>query len=377
MLKLRILQVVPELNAGGVERGTIEVAKYLIAHNHQAFVCSHGGSMVEKLEKLGATHIQLPVHSKNPLRMLLNVFALKNLIRKHDIQIVHARSRAPAWSSWLAAKLLVGCSFVTTFHGTYNATNPLKRFYNSIMLKGDKVIAISNFIKKHIETRYHFVSEDIVVIHRGVDLDYFNKKAISDKRMKEMLHTLSVKLTGKVILLPARFARWKGHIFLLNALRYLEKHKFTCILVGDASERHYDYQREIEGLIAEYKLKNKVYICPAVTDMPALYSLADIVVSPSQEPEAFGRTITEAQAMENIVIATNIGAPLETIIDGKTGFLVEYNNPSHLSEVLDKVLTMKEQDIKKITSAASKHVKKSFSLESMCSATISVYKSVV
>lgn len=376
MLKLRVLQVVPELNSGGVERGTVEVAKSLIAHNHQAFVCSYGGSMVDKLEKLGAIHIKLPVHSKNPLRMLLNVFALKNIIRDHDIQIVHVRSRAPAWSGYLAAKL-AGCAFVTTFHGTYNASNPVKRFYNSIMLKGDKVIAISHFIKKHIETRYHFVSEDIVVIHRGVDLDYFNSKVVDDKRIKEMLETLAVKLVGKIILLPARFARWKGHIFLLNALRYLEKHKFTCILVGDTSERHYDYKKEIEGLIAEYKLKNKVYICPAVTDMPSLYALADIVVSPSQEPEAFGRTITEAQAMEKIVIATNIGAPLETIIDAKTGFLVEYNNPSHLSEVLDKVLNMNVKDIKKIAAAASKHVKKTFSLESMCKETIAVYKSVV
>jgi glycosyltransferase involved in cell wall biosynthesis len=376
MHRLKVLQILPELKSGGVERGTLEIASALVRAGHSAFVCSAGGPMVTELEALGARHLLLHSNSKNPLRMFANIFALRKLIQENNIQIIHARSRAPAWSAFFAAKM-TGIAFVTTFHGTYNATNLLKIYYNSIMLKGDKVIAVSNYIKKHIETKYHFLSDKLTVVPRGVDLDYFCPDAVSEDRKKKMQKHLGVKLAGKVILLPARFARWKGHIYLLNALQYLRGKSFTCLLVGDVSDRHHEYKLEIEKLIEEYNLKNKVHIIPAVSDMPALYSLADIVISASQEPEAFGRTVTEAQAMKKIVIATNIGAPLETIVDGKTGYLVDYNNPSSLSDTLNELLDKSEKELKTMQQSARKNVEHSFSLQTMCDKTIAVYNELV
>lgn len=371
--KLSILQVLPELESGGVERGAVDVAKATIESGNKSFVCSNGGKLVERLEKLGAKHFKLPVHSKNPITMILNVFRIKKIIQENNIDILHARSRAPAWSCYFAAKL-TKVKFVTTFHGAYESSHTLKRLYNSVMLKSDKIIAVSNFILKHIETRYRKSSENIEVIHRGVDLDSFSSSAVTKARINEMKKSLGVELKGTVIIFPARVTRIKGHLFFLNALKYLKKRNLTCIIVGNVSEKHIEYLQEIEDTIKNYGLAEKVFIRPAVTDMPALYSISDIVVSTSSTPEAFGRIIIEAQAMDKIIIASRLGAPVEIIDDGVTGFLVSHTDPSEMLDVLQKVMDMSDQEKQKIIKAAKARLIKEFSLKQMCDKTIALYK---
>lgn len=375
MLKvLNILQVLPELNSGGVERGTVDIAKAILDEGFKSYVCSSGGVMVKELEKLGVTHIEYPLHSKNPITMLINVIRLVSIIKQHKIDIIHARSRAPAWCCWLASAL-TKCHFVTTFHGTYNIGHALKLFYNSVMTKGEKVIAVSNFIKKHIVIRYHCHKDKIVVINRGVDFSYFNKDKLTKARIAKMKASIDCELKGTVLLIPARFTRWKGQLYVMDALKYL-KGDFTCLMVGTQPAKHHEYYKELEKRIREYKLTDKVFLRSVVKDMPALYSLSDVVISPSIEPEAFGRTITEAQAMEKLVVATNLGAPMETISNGKTGFLVSHTDPTELVVTLEKIMKMDLPKRNKITQAAYQSAKTSYSLEHMCEETIKVYRSL-
>lgn len=370
---LNILQVLPELNSGGVERGTVDIAKAIVEEGFNSYVCSSGGALVEELAK-GVTHIDLPVHSKNPITMVLNIFRLVNVIKEYNIDIVHARSRAPAWSAWLASKI-TKCHFLTTFHGTYNIGHALKLFYNSVMIKGEMIIAVSNYIKKHIVIRYHCTKSKIIVINRGVDIDYFNKEKVSKSRIAKVKSFLDAELRGTILLIPARYTRWKGQLYVLDALKYI-KDEFTCIMVGSQPAKHYDYFKELERKIKDYNLTGRVILRSNVADMPALYSLCDIVISPSIEPEAFGRTITEAQSMEKLVIATNIGAPAETIINGKTGFLVSHTDPTELVDCLESVMKMDDDKKAKLIKAAYQNVKKHYSLENMCSETIKVYKNL-
>jgi glycosyltransferase involved in cell wall biosynthesis len=376
MAEPRVLQVLPELNQGGVERGTIDIANALVDAGYSTFVCSFGGKLVSELEKLNVTHIKLPVHSKNPITIIKNIFKLKDIIKQNEINIVHARSRAPAWSSYFAC-WLTGCNFVTTFHGAYGAEHSLKRFYNSVMLRGKRVIAISNFILKHIETRYRCNTDRISVIHRGVDLKYFDPELVDKKRVNDVKKILNVPLNGKIILMPARVTRLKGHLYMLEALKYLKDQDFTFLIVGTTTDKHYEYKKEIERTIIAYGLKDKVSIHSAITDVPALYSLCDIVVCPTITAEAFGRTITEAQAMEKLIVATRIGAPVEIIEDGKTGFLVSPQDPSDMTDLLKKLFKLDAKTQDKIIKSAKLKVQKEFSLHKMCSETLNIYKEVL
>lgn len=372
---LKILQVLPSLKSGGVERGTLEISDAIISAGYKSFVCSAGGQLVKSLEDHGAKHIALPVDSKNPLIMIYNVLKLKKIIEDNDISVIHARSRAPAWSCYFAAKL-AGIPFVTTFHGTYNIQNAIKLWYNSIMLKGDAVIAVSNYIKKHIETRYHFFSENLHVIHRGADLKYFNPKLVNAARVLKIREAMDLAEShqSKVIILPARFARWKGHKFLIEALNNIKKLDFKCFLVGDLSNDLSGYVREIKLLIKEHKLEDKVFLKDLISDMPALYSISDIVVSASQEPEAFGRTISEAQAMKCIVITTNLGAPQEMVEDGVNGFVASYKNSAELADAIKKALNLDEKTKASILEAAQKKVIKDYSVEKMSASTLQIYE---
>ncbi len=376
MLEPRVMQILPELNQGGVERGTVDMAKALIHAGYPAFVCSNGGKLVADLEAFHVSHFKLPVHSKNPIKIIRNIFRIKQLVQQHDINIVHARSRAPAWSAYFAC-LLTDCNFVTTFHGAYGAEHSLKRFYNSVLLKGKRVIAVSHFIYKHIETRYRKSMERVKVIHRGADLDYFNPSKVTEERIESIKKIIGVPLKGKVILMPARITRPKGHLYMLEALKYLTKEDFTFLIVGITSDKNFEYKKEIERTVIAYGLKDKVHIVPAVSDMPALYKIADIVVSPRITPEAFGRTITEAQAMDKLVIATRIGAPVEIIEDSITGFLASPNDPSDMTDTLKKVLKLNSKETKKIIEKAREKVVSTFSLEKMCSETIKTYHEVL
>jgi glycosyltransferase involved in cell wall biosynthesis len=378
-MDIKVLQVLPELESGGgVERGVIEIASFLNNEGIDVLVASNGGKLVEKLKDENITHFKLPLNSKNPFKILLNALRLKKIILENDINIVHARSRAPAWSAYLSC-LLTKAKFVTTFHGTYDTSNPLKRFYNSIMLRGSKVIAVSNYIKKHIETRYHYISDDIVVIPRCADLEYFNKGKVSAKRVQALLKELDFTQAkdSKIVLMPARFSRHKGHEYFINALNLIKKENFQAIIIGKCSINHLSYKGEIQAAIDKHKLTDKVKILEATSDMPALYSIADAVVVPSQLPEPFGRVTTESFAMEVPVIATRVGASPEIIENNVDGFLTSVNDCSELAEKLKYLFHLKPTERSKITAAALKKVKDQFSLEKMCQSTVEVYKSIL
>lgn len=378
MAKLTVLQVIPDFNSGGVERGTLEIAAYLAKKSHNAIICSNGGALVSKAKELGIKHIKLPVNSKNPLKIFMNAYKLYKIIKDQHVDILHVRSRAPAWSSWIAC-LMSGCKFVTTFHGAYSSSHPIKRFYNAIMLKGDKVIAISNFIKKHIETRYHYKSENLVTINRGVDLEEFSIKNVSPDSVKALKKAINLDLKKgeKLIVLPSRFTRLKGHIYLLKALHYMRSKDFKCLIIGKVTDAQLEYVSEIEDAIKEYGLESKVILHKEPTDdMRTLYSIADVVVSSSLEPEGFGRTVIEAQAMETIIVSTNIGAPKDLIEDGKSGFLAPSHDHTTFAEVLDKALSLSASERVAIIKYAHGIVVKQYSLEHMCKETLKVYQSL-
>jgi len=370
-----ILQVLPELNAGGVERGTIELAKALQISDFTPLVASAGGNMVKQLTSAHVEHITLPLASKNPFTIWKNGKRLAKVIKEKNVDIIHARSRAPAWSCYFAAKK-TGCKFITTFHGVYSRGSELKNDYNSIMTKGAHVIAISEFIEKHIKKYYGVKANNITVIHRGADLAQFDRKLVPERRILQMDKALRIEHDKPIILLPGRITRWKGHEFLIDALSKIDKYSFRCLIVGDLN-KHPKYVQQLDKKIENAGLSSIVRIVHNVTDMPALYSLVDIVVSASLRPEAFGRISIEAQAMERMTVATNHGGSCETIIDGKTGWLVEPGDADGLAKILEKLLKISPRRRKTITSAAKEHVKNNFSLESMTKATIELYKKLL
>ena len=314
---LNVMQVLPSLVSGGVETGTIDIARALVKAGHRALVVSAGGAMVPRLDEVGAKHITLPVHSKNPFVIWQNARTLKQLIREESIDILHARSRAPAWSCYWATKS-TKASFVTTFHGTYGHHGRLKRWYNSIMLRSDMTIAVSNFIAEHIKSTYShllkkFKQENTIkVIHRGIDIRKYDPETVSAERTHQLRKHWDVPEDNLIIMLPGRLTRWKGQTILIEALANIQQDNLICLLVGDNKGKD-RYVSELENLILSHKLHNTVKLVGGCTDMPAAYSLADIVVSASTEPEAFGRVACEAQAMECLVIATKHGGSLETI----------------------------------------------------------------
>lgn len=377
MTGLRIMQVLPDFDSGGVERATHEIAAYLKKSGIDNIVCSSGGALVSELKKDGIRHITSTMNSKNIFVMLKNIYSIARLIKTNEIDIVHARSRAPAWSCYFAC-MVMRCKFVTTFHAAYSATHPLKRFYNSIMLKGDKVIAISNYIRKHIETRYRFTSNKLEVIDEGVDLNYFNPKKINADRLQLLNEVLDLNLKGeKLIILPARFTRLKGHLYLLKALKYVNYSHYKCLIIGKASDDKASYLKEIDQAIKAAKLTDKVIVIKQpFNDMPALYSIADIMISASTEPEGFGKTIIEAQAMNCMVISTNIGAPFDLIEDGKSGFLVPTSDAATFAESIDHALNLAPAQRKKIVDYAAKIVKLKYSLEVMCQKTLAIYQNL-
>ncbi len=369
-----ILQVLPALVSGGVERGTIDIAKTIKEAGYESLVVSSGGPMVGQLAIAGIKHINLPLKSKNPLVILLNSWRLKRIIKKYSVDIVHARSRAPAWSAYLATRKNPKCHFITTWHGVYSFKSKMKNCYNKVMAKGEKVIAVSDFIKEHIVDNYEVNPDKIKVIHRGVDLKKFTKEKVNTERLSLVAGYLFMDHDRPVILLPARITQWKGHLFLLDALALIKDLPFFCLFVGKA-DAHNNYNKKIREKIAELELEKQVLISDQLSDMPALYSLSDIVVSASIRPEAFGRVVTEAQAMERLVVATKHGGACETVIDKKTGFLVEPDNIEEMAKVLRKMLEIAPEERAKIVAAARENIVKNFSLEKMQKETLEVYGS--
>ncbi|AFB21245.1 glycosyltransferase family 4 protein [Rickettsia canadensis] len=374
--KYTILQVVPALVSGGVERGTIEVAKYLKIFGHTPIIISAGGTLVKELDKEDILHIQMNSSSKNPFVILNNARLIAEIIKKYNVDIVHTRSRAPAWSSYLATKW-TNAKFLTTFHGVYNIPNSFKKYYNSIMLKGEKVIAVSNFVKQHLLENYKVDEGTIVVIDRGVNCDYFDPANLTPEKLKKCRDKYDAPSNLPIILMPSRMTSWKGHLVLVEALSKLKHRDFYCLMVGDIS-RHPSFTNRVKELIANLKLQNKIQIFGNDSDIINLYGISDIIVSPSIEPEAFGRTIIEGQAMQKLVIATNIGGAVETINNNITGFHVEHNNADALSQKIDYCFSILGTDTaKKIQEAARYTVINNFSLDLMLRKNLEVYKAIL
>ena len=366
-----VLQVLPHLNSGGLVSGAVEISEALQKTGMNSFVASAGGRREREITKAGGKVINFSLGSKNPIIMLLNVYKLSRIIKKYKINIIHARSRAPAWSAYFAAKKM-GIPFVTTFHGTYSIQNKLKKKYNSIMVKSDRVIAISRFINNHILSNYNIDKDKIVTIHRGINIERFNYLKVADERLISLLNIFNIPEDSFVVLLPGRITRWKGHILLIEAIFKLQRSDIICLFVGDSQGRN-KYYAELEKTLDKFKLKNNFRIIPNQSDMATIYKLADVVVSSSLDPEAFGRVIVEAQAMGRPTISANHGGGSEIIIDGLTGWLFKPGDADDLSDKINKALSLNKDNRDKLAINAIKRAKLNFNNEMMCVKTLQVY----
>ncbi|MBV9063585.1 MAG: glycosyltransferase family 4 protein, partial [Alphaproteobacteria bacterium] len=344
--KPAILQVIPALDAGGAERTTIDIARALSGRGFRALVATSGGRMVSLLESTGAELVPLPLNSKAPHTLLQNAHRLAKTIRRKQVNLIHARSRAPAWSGLLAARA-THIPFVTTYHGIYNASNALKRLYNSVMVRSDAVVANSQWTADHIVREHRIAAERIAVIHRGVDLEEFDPAGVSPERIDRMRSAWDVPPGHTVVLLPGRLTRWKGQLLFIEALAQLEREHLlgdiTALLVGDAQGRD-QYVAEVRRAIARNGLQTTIKIVPHVEDMPAAYLVSDIVVSASIDPEAFGRVAAEAGAMGRAVIATDHGGAREVVLPERSGLLVRPGDPFALARALHRWVALDEKE---------------------------------
>lgn len=363
-----VLQVLPSLVAGGVERGTLEIAEAIIAAGGRALVASAGGPLVGPLERLGATHITLPLRTKSPWGILRNAGALARLARAEGVGIIHARSRAPAWSAMLAARR-TGAHFVTTYHGTYNEGVPGKRLYNSVMARGERVIAISHFIAGHLRARHGTDPARIRIIPRGVDARRFDPALVPPARLAALRAGWRLPEGRPVVMLPGRLTRWKGQGVLLEAMARLPGDA-VAVLVGDGPR----YRRVLEAEAARLGLGERLRFAGHVEDMPAALMLADLVLHCSVEPEAFGRTVIEAQAMARPVIAADLGGPRETVVQGETGWRVAPGDPAALAAAIAQALGLPPAARAAIGEAARAHVLAHYTTAAMQQATLAVYR---
>ena len=331
--------------------------------------------MVHDLDRAGVHHINMPVNTKNPLRMYMNVTKLISIIRDFNVDIVHARSRAPAWSCYKACNA-TKAHFMTTFHGTYNITSALKRHYNSIMTRGELAIAISRFISDHMKHEYQVKPERIRLIYRGVDIESYNPSAVPAGRIVQLAEKWRLSDGVPVIMLPGRLTRWKGQSVLIRALAELGEREFRCLLVGDDQGRS-GYRQELMSLVKRLRLGSKVHFVGHCDDMPAAYMLADVVISASTDPEAFGRVMVEGQALGKPVIGADHGASRELILPNETGWLVPPNKPDALASMLEYVLSLDTPFREELASRAISNVRANFSCAQMCAKTIDVYREVL
>ena len=370
-----VLQVLPHLNSGGLVSGAIEVSEALQKSGMRSFVASEGGRREREIIRTGGKVFNFSLGSKNPLIIFLNIYKLSRIIKKYKINIIHARSRAPAWSAYFAAKKM-GIPFVTTFHGTYSIQNNLKKKYNSVMVKADKVIAISSFINKHILSNYKVDQEKIVTVHRGINIEKFDYLKVSNERLIAFSKKFNIPEDSFVILLPGRITRWKGHILLIEAISKLKRSDIICLFVGDLQGRN-KYFAELNKTIDKFKLKNNFRIIANQSDMSVIYKLSDVVVSASLEPEAFGRVVAEAQAMGRPTIAVNHGGGPEIIIDGETGWLFRPGDANDLAEKINKALNLNIDDRKKMSVKAIERAKLNFNNEMMCAKKLNIYAELI
>ena len=377
--KLKVLQVIPKLGYGGAEIGCYDLAHYLYENDCSSYIVTSGGTLTKYINRKKVKLIRLPVQSKNPILILLNAIILTIIILILNINIVHARSRAPAWSCLIATKI-TGRKFVTTFHGTFNFKSNIKKFYNSVMVRSNLIIAGSNFIFSHINenySKYLKPEKKFLVIFRGINTDYYDPKKIKEQDEVQLINKWKIDKEKKVIILPARITAWKGHEIFLEALNKLKinepQKKFIAVILGSDQGRKI-YKKRLIRLVEQYRLINDVIFIDNFELMPIAYKISDIVISSSIEPEAFGRVAVEAQAMEKPIIASNIGGSNETIIDEKTGFLYPAGNSDILSQKLSHIFDLNDETLKSMGIEGRKNVMKKFNVEKMCFSTYSEYK---
>ena len=379
---IKVLQVIPKLGYGGAETGCYDVAHYLPENNCDSFIVTSGGELTKFVNKEKVKLIRLPVHSKNPILIFINSIILILIILFFNISIIHARSRAPAWSCLIATKL-TRRKFVTTFHGTYNFSGKFKKFYNSVMVRSDLIIAGSNFIFSHIKKNYSEllnIKKKILVIFRGINVDYFDPSTKLDNDEKKLLQKWEINQEKKIILMPGRLTSWKGQELFIEAINLVKIElgfeAFHVVILGNDQGRNL-YKKKLIRLTEQYRLTNQIKFIDHCKDMALAYKVSDVIVSASIEPEAFGRVAVEAQSMEKIIIASNIGGSNETIIDEKTGFLFNSGDAVSLSKKIIGVINMDETLIKQMGKEGRKNIIKKFNVEKMCFSTYSEYKRLI
>jgi glycosyltransferase involved in cell wall biosynthesis len=381
--KIKILQVIPKLGFGGAETGCYDLAHFLAEQECKSFLITSGGELLKFVRRDKVKIIRLPVQSKNPLIMFINSIIIFFIILFYNIDIVHARSRAPAWSC-LWACIFSRRKFVTTFHGTYNFSSKLKLFYNSVMVRSELVIAGSNFIFNHISKNYQKYldssKQKLLVIFRGINLEYFNSKNIIIEKVNNLAKNWNINKNDFIILLPGRLTRWKGQEIFIEALNLLieiyKKNNFHAVILG-ANQGRSVYSKKLLLLTERYRLSKKVTFIKNCKEMPLAYELADIVISSSVEPEAFGRIAVEAQAMKKPIIASDLGGSRETILNGKSGFLYHFNDAKKLASFINKLMEMNKESISLIGEEGRKNVENKFNVDQMCQTTFTEYKKLL
>ena len=380
--KLKVLQVIPKLGYGGAETGCFDIAHYLFENNCSSFLITNGGPLTKFINKKKVKYIRLPVNSKNPIIMLLNTILISVIIIFYNIDIIHARSRAPAWSCFLASKI-TRKKFVTTFHGTYNFKSKIKKFYNSVMLRSDLVIAGSNFIFSHIKENYKEYlnnSKKFLVIFRGINIDYFDASTTFTEDEDKLFKSWNLEVEKKTILLPGRITEWKGHEMFIEAMNKINiqlGHKsFNAVILGSDQGRDL-YKKKLIRLVEQYRMNDQIKFVDHCENMPLAYKISDLIVSTSIEPEAFGRIAVEAQSMEKPIIASNLGGSKETILNNKTGILFDAGDSDDLSKKIIEFFNFDKSTIEQMGKEGRKNVSAKFNVEKMCFSTYSEYKKLI
>ena len=381
-MSFKVLQVIPKLGYGGAETGCYDIAHYLAEKNCKSYIITSGGPLLKFIRKEKVRVFKLPVQSKNPLLILINTIFISLIIIFLRIDVVHARSRAPAWSCFLSC-LITRAKFVTTFHGVYNFSNKIKKFYNSVMVRSNLIIAGSNFVFNHIHKNYGKLitpQKRLLVIFRGINTEYFDNSNITNEKVKSFKSFVNFNTEKFKILLPGRLTRWKGQEMFIESLKILKtkhgKENFQAIILGSHQGRTV-YFKKLVSMIEKYNLKNNIFFLQHAREMPVAYYISDVVVSSSIEPEAFGRISVEAQAMRRPILASDHGGSKETIVNGKSGFLFENEKPEALAENLNKLMEMDKDKLQSIGNEGRKNILKKFDVEQMCYSTFLEYKKLI
>ena len=381
--KIKVLQVIPKLDYGGAETGCYDLAHFLPEQGCKSFIVTSGGVLLKFIKKEKVKVFRLPVQSKNPILILFNAIIISLIILIYNINIIHARSRAPAWSCLIATKI-TSRKFVTTFHGTYNFSNRFKKFYNSVMVRSHLIIAGSNFIFSHINENYgdFFLNRKrkLLVIFRGINANYFNPQKISLSKIEKFSKKNSIDRDKFIILLPGRLSFWKGQKIFIEALKLLSEQNnyqpFEGIIIGGDQGKSV-YKKQLIALVERYRLKKIIKFIDHCDEMPVAYKIANLVCSCSSEPEAFGRVSVEAQSMGIPIVASDIGGSTETIVKDKTGFLFKSGDSNALTNAIIMVMQKDYNSLKSIGFEGRKNILKKFDVDKMCHTTFTEYKKLI